>query len=576
MDTTRRDTIPFDSMTMPRRLTDSVQADTTDVDTVRPILPALTPQGPLPQGGRWVFDHDALRYLGALDLAELLAHIPGVFVVRGGWFGQTSFVAYAGQGAASVELFWDGYRLDPLGVDSSAIDLGRVPIGLARRIEVEVLPTVLRVHVVSDTREFRRAHTETSFATGDATTNTYLIRYLNRWRSGNGLGLGVSWFGTDGPATSPGSVADLALWGKATWTPSPVVGVELQLLSYAAEHDSLRSAGGPSIPRADDNRRDVFVRGYLGSQVGGLGPRFDVLLGATNYRDSSGLERSLAQAAGIAGFRSAAMSGELSLRIRDDRTPLELGARGAWSPGRLLTVSGFAASRSHAGDRTSFEAGAHAQLGLGFVALHGAFRHRDAVARPDIIADTAQQVSDWSAGVSLASRPLWLDVSVERHGRFDAPAWDALRLQLPRATSVEVTTLTAAFQVRPLNYLTLGGWYRHPLDPVEAAYEPPHHARVALTFRSRMLPRYRRGVFDLVLQTSVEGWSDGLAGRDGAGNDIRLLGATHYGFLLEMRLVGAVMFWTLRNAGAERYDVVPGFAQARAAQRFGVRWEFTN
>jgi hypothetical protein len=55
-----------------------------------------------------------------------------------------------------------------------------------------------------------------------------------------------------------------------------------------------------------------------------------------------------------------------------------------------------------------------------------------------------------------------------------------------------------------------------------------------------------------------------------------MLGATAYDYLLEIRLVGAVLFWTLRNAGAERYEIIPGFHQARAKQRFGVRWEFTN
>ncbi len=577
-DTVRRDSVPFDSLLLPHRLPDSLRADTTDTDTVRPLLPALVPAGPLPQGGRWVFEHDALRYLGALDLAELLAHVPGVFVVRGGWFGQTSFVAYAGQGAASVEIYWDGYRLDPIGADSSAIDLGRVSIGLARRIEVEILPTVLRVYVVSDTREFRRALTETSFATGDATTNSYLIRYLNRWRSGTGLGLGVNWFGTDGPPTTPGKVADLTIWAKATWTPTPLVGVELQLLSYAARHDSLRSVTqqGPGIPRVNENRRDAFVRGTIGGRADGLGARFDVLLGNTSYKDTLGLERSLSQAAGMASVRGTSYSAEVSARVRDGRTPLELGVRGAWAMGRRLTVSGFAISRRHAGDRGSVEAGAVGEIRFGPLAAHGALRHRDAVARPDVLSDTAQQVGDWSTGVSYASRPLWLDVSVERHGWFEAPSWDAFSRIIPRGSAIDVTTLTTSFRVRPWNYLTLSGWYRHPLDPIQAAYEPPHHTRVALTFRSRMLPRFRRGVFDLVLESSLEGWGDGFVGRTAAGDSVRLLGATSYNYLIEFRLVGAVLFWTLRNVGAERYELIPSFHQARAIQRFGVRWEFTN
>jgi hypothetical protein len=577
-DTVRRDSTPFSDPAPPQRLSDTAATDTVDVDSVRPVLPALTPPGPFSRNGRWVFDEDALVYLGALDLAELLAHVPGTFVVRGGWFGQSSAISYAGQGAASVELYWDGYRLDPLGADSAAIDLGRISLGLVRRVEVEVLPTVLRVYFVSDTQPFRRALTEASFATGDATTNTYLIRYLNRWRSGAGLGLGVNWFGTDGPPTSAGSVADLTLWAKGTWTPSPLVGVELQLLSYAAKHDSLliNGAAGTGIPGANDTRRDLFVRGYFGSRADGLGLRFDALLGGTTYRDSVGTERALSQAAATASYRLTNASAEVSARIRDALTPLELGVRGAWSPGPWLALSGFARSQQHGGARSSTELGGAAELRAGPFALHGAFRWRDAVARPDFAADTAQQVSDWSSGVSYAGRRLWLDVSFSRHGYFEAPAWDVFRRQLPRLTAIDVTTLTTAFRVRPRDWLTLSGWYRHPLDPLLASYEPPHHTRVALTFRSRMLPRYRRGVFDMVIEASLEGWSDGVAGRDGTGIEIRLLGATSYNYLFEMRLVGAVLFWTMRNVGVERYALIPGIEQARALQRFGVKWEFTN
>jgi hypothetical protein len=67
-----------------------------------------------------------------------------------------------------------------------------------------------------------------------------------------------------------------------------------------------------------------------------------------------------------------------------------------------------------------------------------------------------------------------------------------------------------------------------------------------------------------------------VAGTDSLGAPIRLGGGGSVDYLVEFRLVGAVIFWTLRNAQAERYGVVPGFEMARALQRYGVKWEFTN
>lgn len=556
-----------------------MQADTISADSFRTVLPPLgPPPGPLPRGGRIVFDEDALHFLGALTLGELLQHVPGVFLVRAGWFGQGETVAYAGQGAASLELFWDGLALDPLGEDSAGFDLGRFSLGLVRRVEVEVLPSALRVYLISDTQPVRRARTETSFATGDAQTNTYRIRYLNRWAAGTGLGLGVNWFGTNGPTASPGNVSDLALWAKGTWTPTPRVGVEVQQLRYTLQRQLLQREGAPSLPAVDVHRTDAFVRAFAATREDGMGLRLDALFGSSTYGDSSGaLERRIHQGAATVGYRSAVWSGELTTRIRDTRTPLEIRLRGAWQPVRFLTVSAYAARWTHLADRHSSEAGAAGELRLlRPLALHGALRWRDRVAAPAVLADTAQRITDWSGGVAVGLSRLSLDVTVARHGFFEAPAFGTFAALLPRGTSIDVTTLTAAFSLRPVSYLSLSGWYRHPLDPIRAAFEPPHHSRIAARLESRMLTKFRRGVFDLVLQAGLEGWGDGVAGTDSTGNDLVLHGATTVDYLVEIRLVGAVLFWTLRNAGVERYDLLPGYEQARSLQRFGVRWEFTN
>ena len=132
-----------------KKLRDTIPLpDSLSPDSFRPQLPPLgAPPGPLPQAGRIVFDHDQLWFSGALTLGELLARVPGVFLVRAGWFGRPEVVQYAGQGASSLEVYVDGYALDPLGQDSTGFDLSQMSLGFVQRVEVEVLPSAVRAYL---------------------------------------------------------------------------------------------------------------------------------------------------------------------------------------------------------------------------------------------------------------------------------------------------------------------------------------------------------------------------------------------------------------------------------------------
>ena len=48
------------------------------------------------------------------------------------------------------------------------------------------------------------------------------IRYLNRWRNGSGLGVGVNWFGSNGPSTAV-SQPSSPLLGPSSIVGCPVV-----------------------------------------------------------------------------------------------------------------------------------------------------------------------------------------------------------------------------------------------------------------------------------------------------------------------------------------------------------------
>lgn len=570
----RRDTIPL--------------PDSLSPDSFRPQLPPLgAPPGPLPQAGRIVFGHDELWFSGAITLGELLQHVPGVFLVRAGWFGRPEVVHYAGQGASSIEVYQDGYALDPLGQDSTGLDLSEINLGLVQRVEVEVLPSVVRVYLYSDDQTVRKPRTETSFATGDAGTNSYRIRYLNRWKSGTGMDLGVNFLGGSGVVNSPGRSSDLTLWAKGSWMPSDRYGVQYQLTSVSIDRDSVKlgSADSPfltAVPSRRVHRTDMFLRGFIASRGDGMGLRLDAIAGGSSYTDTAAaLNRQEMQGSMILGYRAERWSSELTTRVRDTDTPLEVELRGAVSPAPLLTVSGYAISRSHLGGRHSTEAAVQAEVRpFAAVALHGAFRARNAVGAPMLVTDTAQKVQDVTAGISLTTRPLDLDVSFGRHGVYAPPVVGTFGPVVPAYPGFAVKTATVSIAYRPTAYITVSGWYREPLvrgtaELLTSAYEPPHHSRIWATFRSRLLPVLRRGAFDFTAEAGMEGWGRGAWG-DSSGVPMLLKGATVIDYRVELRLLNAALFWTIRNARGERYQILPGLPMPVGGQSYGVRWEFTN
>jgi len=573
----RRDTIPL--------------PDSLSPDSFRPQLPPLgAPPGPLPRTGRIVFDHDEFWFSGAVTLGELLERVPGVFLVRAGWFGRPEIIQYAGQGASSIEVYWDGFAMDPLGQDSTGLDLSGLNLGLVQRAEVEVLPSVVRVYLYSDEQVVRKPRTETSFATGDASTNSYRIRYLNRWKNGTGLDLGVIFQGSSGVVTSQGRSSDVTLWAKGSWIPTERYGVQYQVVSVSLDRDSVKLTSDrplflTELPSHRAHRTDMFLRGFIATRNDGMGLRLDAIAGGSTYTDTSAaLERQEMQGSAIVGYRAERWSTELTTRVRDSSTPLELELRGSVSPSALLTVSGYAISRTHLGGRhsNSTDVGAQAELRpVAAIALHGALRLRNAVGAPALLTDTAQKVTDFSAGISLTTRQLDLDVSLARHGVFAPAVPGTFGPIMPAYPSLAVRTATVSVAWRPRAYVTFSGWYREPLvkgtaELQTSAYEPPHHSRVWATFRSRLLPVLRRGAFDFTAEVAMEGWSRGVWGADSSGAPRLLKGATILDYRVELRLLNAALFWSIRNARGERYSVLPGLNMPVGNQTYGVRWEFTN
>ncbi|PYO73715.1 MAG: hypothetical protein DMD64_06220 [Gemmatimonadetes bacterium] len=175
---------------------DTTARDTTARDTSAALLPVFGPaiaSGPLPKHTRYTFTSDSLLLSGARTLSDLLIHIPGVYIARGGWYGQAEIALYGGRGPASLEVYWDGVPMAPLGRDSIYLDPARIPLGPVERVDIIVLPAVLQVYLVTAQYRSTSPRTQIGIVTGQQDIADYRAGYATRMRSGLGVTFLADW-----------------------------------------------------------------------------------------------------------------------------------------------------------------------------------------------------------------------------------------------------------------------------------------------------------------------------------------------------------------------------------------------
>ena len=222
----------------------TARRDSTTRDTVPallPIFPLPIATGPLPAGARYTFTADSLLLSNARTLSDLLSHIPGVYVARGGWYGQAEPVLVGGRGAgaAALEVYWDGVPYLSIGRDSLALDPARIPLAPLERVDVIVLPAMLRVYLVTARPRSTAPVTQIGIATGDLGIAGYRVGYSTRTRRGLGFSVLADWNSVDGNPTATTtnfSTTDLSL--KAEYIPpGGRLGASFQLLTSSWHRD---------------------------------------------------------------------------------------------------------------------------------------------------------------------------------------------------------------------------------------------------------------------------------------------------------------------------------------------------
>lgn len=577
-DTLVRDTLP------PRDTVNTTEKylEAQEALTVRlPVLPHLTLESPRPPMSRVVLDRDSLDWAMAETLGDLLQRVPGVYLLRGGWVGRTEYPNFQGRGPSAVEYLLDGVPYLPIGSDSVGVDPSFFSLSLFERVEIERWPGLLRVHLFTRRHSLKAPGSRIGISSGDKQIARYIGALQKRYPSGFGFGMGGERMVAP---TATGSSSDFDItniWLQLGYVPSERLGVQVQLVNSSPDRKRFID-GSTGVPDTLElalrgKRQDLEFRGAWRSQPGEQGLRVDLLLGRTKW-EGQGLSEEIRQGGVQVGLRTPTFGASARVLNRSRYSPWDVRAEAGWTPVAGVSAAAEAGLTTHDGDRTSRWVGLRGGLGLplGFTAA-AALRTGSIVATPTILAQQAQDLTDWQASIGW-QRP-WAGLEVG-YARSDAFAPTAYRPFLPKiaglAPSGATDWVTVNWRLRPRTWLTFEGWYSDPTGSRLPDGLPATHSITSATIRSKFWRTFRSGIFDFKAQVAFESFGDGIIGRDSTGGAIALEGASFWRTNIEIRLDQFMLYWDRYNLQASRKTYVPGFRMLNFGSTFGVRWEFTN
>ena len=578
-DTTQRDTTAVG-----RQVGDSAppEPDTTEV-----LLPTFAPviaPGPLPRGARYTFTDDSLLFLSSQTLSDLLTHIPGVYVVRGGWYGQAEIALYGGRGPASFEIFVDGIPYLPLGRDSIYVDPARISLAAYERVDVLVMPGALQVYLVSLTYRSTSPRTQIGIMTGRQDIAGYRAGYSKRARSGFGVSLVADW-NSMGPGplsstTTSFGTSDFLL--KAEYVPpGGRLGASFTLFTSSWKRSAVTD--DPIQNRVvgwRQDRLDRVLRFFIAERGDGLGWRVTTTLTSSSLsHDTLVGNRSVSS-----GTLEASLTGRRASVVAMARggaggMPSQFEARAGWTASFVpLTVAGSFRQSLYADGRQGVRAYGTAglRLPLGFSARAEAPWQKD-VQSALVTTDDLQEPLDMAGWLGFDHSRLSVEVGRGRRDPFAPLGFGGGIITVDSLHPSPFTEFLAVRgSVQVVYGLRLSGWYFDPLVG-GADFEPPHHSRVSATFQSKFWRVFKSGIFALRGEVAVESWSRwGLGGIDSTGVELAMNGASFVDTNIQMQLAGVTLFWTMRNANLMRASYVEGLGYPKAVQSWGARWYFTN
>jgi hypothetical protein len=581
-DSIRADSARQDSVNNRQAITTARYLEATKgKDTWVPPLPYIGAEGPRADGARIVFTRDSMDWAMARTLGDLVATVPGSYLWRTGWIGTSSPASYRGRGSGSVEYYLDGLPYVSVGPDSTAVDPSIFALSLLERVEIEPWPGVLRVYLYS--RRYDRVAPRSLIGLSRGTNSLTSFQAQLEKRSVNKLSFGIAgdYYNSSRIAGSTGTFyLNTQAWAQVSYVPSPRHGLVLQYLTSSPKRqDELSTITGSTVLGTVGGRTDAFLRGFLRKRDDGLGPGVDFTVGRTHFGSDSVniISQDIWSFTANGSWRTPTLSATASAAYRTRWTNVDLGASVGWTPSPRIGINANAVFQLLSASRTSTWVGAQASISpLSHLFIRASGRLGSVVQAPSLEADTAQKVMEASGSIGWESRFLGASVGVARTSAWNPVVFQPTELFITTiAPSAATNWFTASGRVDPTNWLSVGGWYSSAIDLMPDG-QPPQHARVMATVRSRFLRTFPSGAFDLKLSLGLERWSGGVLGADEGGTPLVLPSQMYLETLIELRIQSFIVYFNRANLMSETPGYVPGFPVQPLATTFGIRWGFLN
>ena len=539
-----------------------------------PVAPRLGGEGPLPASSRIVLTRDSMDWSGAVTLADLLARVPGTYIWRGGGLGRPEMVDYAGRGTAALEVLLDGMPYDPIGPDSVAIDPATIPLGIVDRVEIERWPSTLRVMLYTPANDRLAARSHIVLAAGPGKLAKYEVSLERRFKGGFGIGAAGDYLKVPPPAGATGIFQRTGYWAQLSYVPSARTGLMLEYLGNSLDRDAF-SDGVLTGPALEGRRGEMRARAFYGGRPDGTGLRLD-LLGSRAGWDSMGVKQTIWRGGAALNLRAPLVAASGAVFLANRWTRLDASGRVSWTPLALVTLAGEGVYRRYDGARDAAWIGGRAGIGLpGGFELSATGRAGHVVSAPSLAASPEQPVREVEGALLWNTGRLGAEGRIARTKSFVPDVYQEFPGIVVAASTPGATWLTAGGFVRPLDWITVRGWYSQATTPAPDG-APPRHWSVTGTIRSRLLHTFRSGAFDLKLELGYEGWRAGVLGQDAGGAPVVLSEAHYLRSLVQVGIESFSVFWESRNLSDEAVAYVPGFRIPRFSGVFGVRWGFMN
>ncbi len=632
VDTVRTDTLRTDSLrtVLDSAALDSLRADSIlfertrqaalrAADTIKAPITTFVPPPTAETFGRRRWSRDEIMQTGAMNLADLLDHVPGVTTYRTAWFPGVHTAAFNGD-FRRVRVFMDGVEMDAPAVGNNGVlDLVEISLAALDEVVVERSAGEVRVWLTTWTVRSTTPYSRTDVYTGDLNTNGFRGLFGRRFANGalfqftldqgetareRGAGFGgVTQRGESGDGNVRLITARTG-WARGAFS------VDGYIANSSRTRDPQEARQEAfNIPGYDGSRTDRYLRLGYGNPLSGFSAQVVLNRLSTAPRDDDEGDVAGPVLQPVPDPAPGEEEEELppipdSSRVISQRflfagyarDGARLGAFARWrsfdgqsdfAPGLTASLDRRWLAASLRGERVGLDSSrrvdANIRLNLRpWFVLSAA--HSD-LAPDDTTGRAAQQTSQ--LGGALGWRGRWISAGFIRQAIEEGPGtvivpqlltpYDSTFTSplLPGQTGTGITFGADMPLYKAVRLELHGTRWNNTLE-----YRPTTHARASFILQSDWLSRFPKGHFSINARFTHEyrgavSFVDPLAANPAEARretEPYNLGSA----LLEIRILRATIFYQFRNVYGGQYEQVPGVTMPPPFQLYGVRWEWFN